>query len=100
MAEAPGMPLDWSVYVVRCGDGSLYTGIAKDVADRIERHNAGKGAAYTRSRRPVLLLYSETGLTRSQALVREARIKSLPRNKKESLVLNNGDAADRARTRA
>ena len=49
---------DWYVYVVQCGDGSLYTGIAKDVDNRIEEHNAGKGAKYTRGRGPVTLLKS------------------------------------------
>ena len=76
----------WSVYVVRCADASLYTGIAKDVAARLEKHNAGKGAAYTRARRPVSLLYREAGLTRSAALSREAEIKSWPRRKKEELA--------------
>lgn len=76
----------WSVYLVRCRDESLYTGIAKDVAARLEKHNSGRGAAYTRSRRPVALLYSEAGLTRSQALVREAEIKSWPRERKARLA--------------
>lgn len=73
---------DWSVYVLRCGDGSLYTGIAKDVAARVKRHNGGKGAAYTRTRLPVKLLHCEGGLTRSEALIREARIKAMPRPRK------------------
>ncbi|MFC1679805.1 GIY-YIG nuclease family protein [Elusimicrobiota bacterium] len=77
---------DWSVYVACCGDGSYYTGVAKDVAARLKTHNAGKGAAYTRSRRPVRLLYSEVGLSRSEALVREARIKGFSRSRKEQLV--------------
>lgn len=77
----------WSVYIVRCGDASLYTGIAKDVEARLEKHNNGRGAAYTRTRRPVRLLYREEGLSRSEALVREARIKSLPRPDKEKLAL-------------
>jgi len=76
----------WSVYIVRCGDGSFYTGIAKDVQSRVKAHNSGRGAAYTRSRRPVRLLYEERGLDRSGALVREARIKSYSRAEKECLV--------------
>jgi len=72
-------PKEWSVYLVRCADASLYTGIAKDVAARIAAHNSGKGAAYTRSRRPVDLVYHKKGLTRSKALIEEARIKSLER---------------------
>ena len=71
---------------MRCADDSLYTGIAKDVRSRIEQHNAGRGAAYTRSRRPVTLAYSEHGLTQSEALMREARIKSLPRAAKRLLA--------------
>jgi putative endonuclease len=72
--------------MVRCVDGSLYTGIAKDVRVRMEKHNSGKGAAYTRSHRPVQLLYQENRFTRSQALIREAQIKRFPRPKKESLI--------------
>ena len=79
-------PADWAVYIARCRDGSLYTGVAKDVAARLAKHNAGKGAAYTRSRRPVALLYSELALTRSEALRREAGIKALPRPRKEALA--------------
>ena len=78
----------WSVYIVRCEDDSFYTGISKDVPARLAKHNSGRGAAYTRSRRPVRLLYSQDGLSRSQALVREAQIKSLPRKTKEQLVLS------------
>lgn len=76
----------WSVYIVRCADATYYTGIAKDVQARLAKHNSGKGAAYTRTRRPVSLLYREDGLTRSAALVREAEIKSWPRKKKETLT--------------
>jgi predicted GIY-YIG superfamily endonuclease len=83
---------DWTVYILRCGDGSLYTGIAKDVRARVKQHNEGRGATYTRTRLPVKLLYQEEGMTRSQALMREARIKSMPRSKKEEIILNgHGD---------
>jgi predicted GIY-YIG superfamily endonuclease len=84
--EAPDADRSWSVYMVRCGDSSLYTGVAKGVEKRVAKHNSGRGAAYTRTRRPVRLLYREDGLTRSEALVREAGIKSLPKPKKENLV--------------
>ncbi len=77
---------EWSVYVVRCGDGSLYTGIAKNVQARLAQHNQGKGAAYTRSHLPVQLVYAETSLTRSAALIREAELKRLPRQRKEHLI--------------
>lgn len=77
---------EWSVYIVRCGDDSLYTGIAKDVRARLEAHNSGRGAAYTRSHLPVKLVYRENGLSRSAALTREARIKALERAAKLSLI--------------
>ena len=79
-------PREWSVYLVRCADASLYTGIAKDVKARVSAHNSGKGAAYTRSRRPVSLVYHKKGLTRSAALIEEARIKSLERPDKLALL--------------
>jgi predicted GIY-YIG superfamily endonuclease len=81
---------DWTVYILRCGDGSLYTGIAKDVRARIKQHSEGHGAAYTRTRLPVKLLYQQGGLTRSEALIREAQIKTLPRSKKEELIFRAG----------
>ena len=79
---------EWTVYILRCGDGSLYTGIAKDVRARIKQHCEGRGAAYTRTRLPVELLYQQEGLTHSQALIREAQIKAMPRSKKEEIILN------------
>jgi predicted GIY-YIG superfamily endonuclease len=77
---------DWTVYILRCGDGSLYTGIAKDVQVRLKQHSEGRGATYTRTRRPVTLLYQQQGLTHSEALIREAQIKAMPRSKKEELI--------------
>ena len=79
---------DWTVYILRCGDGSLYTGIAKDVCARVKQHNEGRGAAYTRTRLPVKLLYQQEGLTYSKALIREAQIKAMPRSKKEEIILS------------
>ena len=76
---------EWSVYVALCGDGTFYTGIAKDVDERLAKHNAGRGAAYTRTRRPVALHFREDGFTRSGALVREAEIKRWPRSRKDGL---------------
>jgi putative endonuclease len=80
----------WTVYIVRCIDGSLYTGIAKDVARRIEEHNADnlRAANYTRTRRPVALAYQEPAATRSAAGKREYQIKQLSRMEKEALVLS------------
>lgn len=82
-ADAP-----WHVYIVRCADGSLYTGIARDLARRIAEHNGerGAGARYTRSRRPVRLVYSEVALNRSAASRREHQIKQLTRKQKLALV--------------
>ena len=77
---------EWHVYMVRCGDGSLYTGIATDVARRLETHEAGKGAKYLRGRGPLSLVYTEPAPTRSEALRAEARIKRLPRARKEALA--------------
>jgi putative endonuclease len=79
-------PKDWYVYIVRCRDGSLYTGIAKDVQSRVSQHNEGRGATYTRTRLPVELVYQEDSMTHSEALVREAEIKRLPRSKKEEII--------------
>jgi len=79
---------DWTVYILRCGDGSLYTGIAKDVLARVKQHSEGRGAAYTRTRLPVELLYQQEGLTHSEALIREAQIKAMSRSRKEKIILN------------
>jgi predicted GIY-YIG superfamily endonuclease len=78
--------MPWFVYVVRCGDGSLYTGIATDVEARVSVHNGGKGARYTRSRRPVALVYVERRRNRSAALKRELAIKGLARPQKLALI--------------
>jgi predicted GIY-YIG superfamily endonuclease len=76
----------WWVYIVRCADGSLYTGIAVDVARRVARHNTGRASKYTRSRRPVVLAYRERQPDRGAALRREAAIKALTRHSKEALI--------------
>ena len=78
----------WSVYIVRCADGSLYTGIAKDVARRVEEHNANNllAANYTRARRPVILVYQEAVVTRSAAGKREYQVKRMSRREKDALV--------------
>ena len=78
----------WFVYIVRCADDTLYTGIAKDVARRIEEHNSSNllAASYTRARRPVVLVHKEEVKTRSAAARREYEIKQLTRREKESLI--------------
>lgn len=77
---------DWTVYMLRCADDSLYTGIAKDVTARLDTHNAGKGAKYTRARLPVRLVWSESAEDRSAATKREIALKKLDRRKKLALV--------------
>ena len=76
----------WSVYILRCSDGSLYTGATNNLEARVARHEAGKGAAYTRSRLPVELVFQEPAEDRSAALRREAALKRLTRAQKLALV--------------
>jgi len=76
----------WFVYIVRCSDGTLYTGIAVDVEARIKAHNNGLGAKYTKPRRPVILLYQEKLSNRSEATKREYAIKKLSKKNKLRLV--------------
>jgi len=78
------------VYIVRCSDGTLYTGWAVDVAARVKAHNAGRGAKYTRTRRPVKLIYSEELPTRAEAMRRELQIKRYPKAKKLELARRKG----------
>jgi uncharacterized protein (TIGR02453 family) len=78
--------MPWHVYVARCGDGTLYTGITTDPARREAAHNAGRGASYTRSRLPVRLVHLEPAADRGAALRRELAIKRLPRREKERLL--------------
>lgn len=85
----------WSVYLVRCGDGSLYTGVATDLPARLIAHNAGRGAAYTRGRGPVELVHVEPARDRSAALRREAAIKRLSRAEKLLLIKGSGAAIRR-----
>jgi putative endonuclease len=75
------------VYILRCADGTLYTGWAKDVARRVAAHNAGRGARYTRTHRPVELIYTEEVATIGDALKRELAIKRYPRERKLALCL-------------
>ncbi len=77
----------WCVYIVRCSDGTLYTGITNDLQKRIEAHNSGKdGARYTKPRRPVELVYSKRAGSKSEAAGLEYRIKKLTRTKKKELI--------------
>ncbi len=85
----------WLVYILRCSDGSLYTGITDDLPKRLKAHTAGRASKYTRSRLPVRLVYSEPQRSKSAALKREAAIKRLHRAEKERLVAGSKTAAGR-----
>lgn len=77
------------VYILKCNDKSLYTGITKDLVKRLDTHNKGKASKYTRSRLPVEYIYTEKAPTRSQALKREWAIKQLKKSDKLNLVLSD-----------
>jgi uncharacterized protein (TIGR02453 family) len=87
--------MTWTVYLVRCRDGSLYTGIARDAVRRVEAHNSGRGAAYTRARRPVTLVHQEPAPDRASALRREWAIKQLSREEKEAMVKHQASSGGR-----
>lgn len=76
----------WFVYIVRCADNTLYTGMTNDLLRRIDQHNAGNASRYTRVRRPVELVYQQQVESRSAALKREYAIKQLTRRQKENLI--------------
>ncbi|MDO8536519.1 MAG: GIY-YIG nuclease family protein [Candidatus Omnitrophota bacterium] len=81
----------WYVYMIKCSDGSLYTGVTTDIERRMNEHNSGKGASYTRVRTPVRLVHHESRPDRSKALKREAEIKRWPRSKKLTLIKKDHD---------
>ena len=85
----------WWVYLLRCRDGTLYTGITTDLARRLAQHNAGTASKYTRSRRPVAMVYREPAQTHGDALRREIAVKKMSRAAKVALV-----ATQRRRKRA
>lgn len=76
-------------YILKCSDGTYYTGWTNDLQHRLEAHNAGNGAKYTRSRIPVELVYYECYNTKSEAMKREAMIKKMTRAMKEKLIMNH-----------
>ena len=78
--------MEYLVYILRCGDGSLYTGCTNDLPRRLRAHQSGRGAKYTRSRLPVELVYREPAADRSAALRREAAIKAMTRAEKLALL--------------
>ena len=78
----------WCLYILRCGDGTLYTGITTDVEKRLGQHRSGKGAKYTRGRAPLELVYREECGSHSDALKRECAVKSMTREQKQKLVFD------------
>jgi putative endonuclease len=89
--------MSWQVYVLRCGDGTLYTGIARDALLRLRQHEAGKGARYTRGRGPLAMVLLEPAATQGDALRREAAIKRLKRAAKEALITLAAEAVKKAK---
>jgi len=77
--------MPWHIYIIKCKDSKLYTGITKDLKRRIKEHNSGNGCRFTKYRAPVKLVHFEKAVSRSHALKREVVIKSLPRKKKIEL---------------
>ena len=82
------MDSQWYLYILRCGDGTFYTGITNDIEKRLEAHRTGKGAKYTRGRGPLELAYQETLESYSHALKRELEVKKLSRLQKEQMIKN------------
>ena len=78
--------MDWIVYILKCSDGSLYTGITNNLERRFLEHSLGKGAKYTKGRGPLKLVYREICRDRSESLKRELQIKSMSRQKKHELL--------------
>ena len=78
-------------YIVKCGDGTYYTGWTNDIEKRMKAHNEGKGAKYTKTRRPVVLMYYESFQTKEEAMRREWEIKQLKRGENEKLIGNSAD---------
>ncbi|WP_005034493.1 GIY-YIG nuclease family protein [Holophaga foetida] len=91
---SPGPKPEWWVYILRCGDDTLYTGIATDVDGRLSKHQAGRGAKYTRGRGVLVVVYRELVGCRSEASRRELAIKKLSRRAK-NLLIENGLRGDR-----
>ncbi len=85
--KRPGRPR-WAVYMLRCADGSLYTGATNDLPRRLTQHERGKAAAYTRSRLPVMLVFGEAAKSKKAALRREAALKRLTRAQKLLLLVD------------
>ena len=85
------MEKQWVLYILECGDGTLYTGITDDLERRLKAHSAGKGAKYTRGRGPLTLRYQESCASHGDALRREIAVKRLSRAEKQKLIQNRMD---------
>jgi len=92
-------PMAWHLYLLRCGDGTLYCGIALDVEARFQAHQAGRGAKYTRGRGPLELVYREACGTKGEALRRERAVKALSRARKLGLIASGGTPSAACRPR-
>lgn len=88
------MLMNWQIYIIRCSDGSLYTGITTDIERRLAQHAAGRGAKFFRGRRPEAVVFLEGAHDRSSASRREAAIKRLGRAAKEALITAQGGSGD------
>ena len=86
--------MSYYIYILRCKDGSYYTGHAKDVKKRFEMHQKGRGAKYTRMHEPEKLVYLEECESRGEAMKRERKIKKLSHNKKQQLINNHNNKSD------
>lgn len=84
----------WELYILLCGDGTLYTGIARDADKRLRMHESGKGAKYTRGRGPLRLVYRESCENHAQALRREIEVKKLTRAQKDTLIARKENTAE------
>jgi len=87
----------WYLYILRCSTDTYYTGVTKDLKRRLKMHNDGKASKYTRVRRPVKLIYSEDCTSRATALVREYKVKALPRKEKERLIFGKTKSVRKGR---
>ncbi len=85
----------WHLYILRCNDNTFYTGITNDVQRRLKMHNDGKASRYTRSRRPVILIYQERCRNKSSALKKECKVKFLSRKGKEEYIMLKTRILDR-----
>jgi predicted GIY-YIG superfamily endonuclease len=86
LQAASGKDNSWILYILKCNDGSFYTGITNDLARRFNQHRDGRASRYTRSRRPVRMVYGESCASRSHAQRRESAVKALSRKEKEALI--------------